>query len=147
MLTIGAVILLVLGAFLFFGATVAPDQPQLSPVLVYVTAVLVGLIGFAVAIAALRIRRLPVSTGVEGMVGAQAVTATALSPQGRYGGEDWAAVLVDPDMSVEAGTEVQIVFVQGLRLYVQPMSMMIQNAERIEHAEHVERSMPLREQL
>lgn len=138
-LTMGAVILLVVGAFLFFDANIAPGAPQLDPILVYVTAALVGLIGFAVAMVALRIRRLPVHTGTEGMVGAQVVALTSLSPEGRvrYGGEDWAAVLAAPGMSVEAGTELQIVFVEGLRIHVQPMSMM----------PNMERSMPMHEQL
>lgn len=138
-LTLGAIISLILGSFLFFDANTSAGGPQLNPLLVYTTAVLVGLIGFMVAMVALRIRRLPVNTGTEGMVGAQVVTLTALSPEGRvrYGGEDWAAVLDVPGLSVEAGTEVQVVFVEGLRLHVQPMNMMIQ---------HTEHSMFLREQ-
>jgi len=44
-------------------------------------------------------------------------------PEGRvnYGGENWAAVLESSTQSVDAGTEVQIVAIEGLRLHVQPL--------------------------
>jgi membrane protein implicated in regulation of membrane protease activity len=50
------------------------------------------------------------------------VALTPLKPEGRvdYAGEDWLAVLEDPDRSVDPGSEVRIVSVEGLRLHVVP---------------------------
>jgi membrane-bound serine protease (ClpP class) len=84
---------------------------------------LLGGIALVLLFFILRVRRLPVTTGVEGMVGAQAVVTTALRPIGRvrYGGENWEATLDQPDASLEEGAEVQIVAVDGLRLQVRPL--------------------------
>jgi len=70
-----------------------------------------------------RTRRRQVSTGTEGMIGATAIATTLLQPDGRvqYGGEDWAAVLDDPSASIDPGTEVRIVAVEGLLLHVKPV--------------------------
>ena len=69
----------------------------------------------------LRTRRARVSTGVEGMIGAPVTALTPLLPEGRvnYGGEDWSAVLDPPALSVDTGSELRIVAVDGLLLHVQ----------------------------
>lgn len=125
-LTVGAIVALTFGAFLFLSFRTGP---QLSPILVYTVAGIVGVIGFTLVTVLLRTRRLPVRSGVERMIGATVVTLTPLCPEGRvrYGGEDWAAIL-DPSVPVvEAGKEVQIVFVDGLHLHVVPvMSQVVQ---------------------
>jgi membrane protein implicated in regulation of membrane protease activity len=55
------------------------------------------------------------------MLGARVIALTPLLPEGRvsYGGEDWAAVLDPPILTADAGSELRIVSVQGLRLHVQ----------------------------
>jgi len=85
--------------------------------------VVIGLISFALIALVVRARRRPVTSGVEGMIGAKAVALTPLLPEGRvsYGGEDWAAVLDDSATSADAGSEVRVVSVEGLRLRVQPV--------------------------
>lgn len=57
------------------------------------------------------------------MVGAIVLTSTPLQPVGRvmFKGEDWTAILDDPSASVDPGTEVRIVAVEGLLLHVQPV--------------------------
>ena len=57
------------------------------------------------------------------MIGATVIASTPLQPVGRvnYRGEDWTAVLDDPSISVDPGTEVQIVGVEGLLVHVQPV--------------------------
>jgi membrane-bound serine protease (ClpP class) len=83
----------------------------------------IGLISFTLITIIVRTQRRPVTTGVEGMIGAKAVAVTPLLPEGRvnYEGENWAAILDDPTASVDQGSEVQIVSVEGLRLHVQPI--------------------------
>jgi membrane-bound ClpP family serine protease len=85
-------------------------------------AAVIAVISFALIAVVVRAQRMPVTTGVEGMIGAKATALTPFIPEGRvrYGGEDWAATLVDA-ASLDAGAEVQIVNVEGLRLFVRPV--------------------------
>jgi membrane protein implicated in regulation of membrane protease activity len=57
------------------------------------------------------------------MIGGTAIATTPLLPTGRvrYGDEDWAAVIDDPVATADAGSEVRIVAIEGLRLHVQPI--------------------------
>lgn len=70
---------------------------------------------------ALRARRLPSPTGVEGLVGTSGEAITALEPrrpgQMRVHGEIWRAV---SDTPVAAGQRLRVVGADGLTLYVQP---------------------------
>jgi membrane-bound serine protease (ClpP class) len=118
-LTVGAVISLVVGALLFFNSG---SGPQVNPWVVYSMAGLIALISFALITVIVRVQRKPVTTGPEGMIGAKATALTPLTPEGRvsYGGENWAAMLVDAS-SVDAGVEVQVVSVNGLLLFVRPL--------------------------
>jgi len=122
-LTIGAVISLVVGALLFFNSGGPYSGPQVNPLVVYSMAAVIGLISFTLITIIVRAQRRPVTTGVEGMIGAEATALTPLLPEGRvsYGGENWAAVLDGPATSVDAGSQVQILAVEGLRLHVQPV--------------------------
>ena len=122
-LTIGAIVSLVVGALLFFNSGGPYSGPQVNPLVVYSMAVVIGLISFTLITIIVRAQRRPVTTGVEGMIGAKATALTPLLPEGRvsYGGENWAAVLDDPGTSVDAGSEVQIVAVEGLSLHVRPV--------------------------
>lgn len=93
--------------------------------LLFVVAIIgVGILGFMLMAFATRAQRRPFLNGVDGMVGATVVAITALAPEGRvnYSGENWAAVLAVPDQMVRAGTELQVVSVEGLRLRVRPLS-------------------------
>jgi len=114
---------LIFGTLLFFQNGDPQTGLQILPWLVYSMSGLVGGIALMLLFFILRVRRLPVTTGVESMVGAQAVVTTALRPIGRvrYGGENWEAALDQPDASLEEGAEVQIVAVDGLRLQVRPL--------------------------
>jgi membrane-bound serine protease (ClpP class) len=121
-LSVGAVISLVVGALLFFNSGGPYQGPQVNSVLVYVTGGVVGLFALYIVTIVVRTRRMPITTGREGMIGAKAIALTQLAPEGRveYGGEDWAAVLEDPDTSVDPGAEVRIVAVEKLLLHVVP---------------------------
>ena len=122
-LTLGAVISLITGAFLFFNSGRPPQGPQLNPILVFAMGGLVGIVGLYVVTLIVRTRRRSVKTGTESMIGATVIASTPLQPVGRvnYKGEDWTAVLDDPSTSVDPGTEVRIVAVEGLLVHVQPV--------------------------
>jgi membrane-bound serine protease (ClpP class) len=124
-LTVGAMISLIFGALLFFNSGGPYGGPQVDPLLVYIMAGLMGLISFTLITFIVRAQRRPVTTGVEGMIGAKVTAITPLLPEGRvsYGGENWAAMLNDPTTSVDANTELQVVAVDGLRLFVQPLHL------------------------
>jgi len=83
----------------------------------------VAIIGLSLVTVIVRAQRRPVTTGVEGMIGAIVVTSTALLPEGRvsYQGEDWTAVLDAPAIAPDPGTELRIVAVEGLCLRVKPV--------------------------
>jgi membrane-bound serine protease (ClpP class) len=122
-LTLGAMIALVSGALLFFNSGGPYSGPQVNPLVVFTMAGLIGLISFTLIAVIVRTQRLPVTNGVEGMIGAKGVTLTPLLPEGwvSYGGERWSAVLEPPTTVLDAGSEIQIVSVEGLRLHVQPL--------------------------
>ena len=122
-LTLGAVISLITGAFLFFNSGRPPQGPQLNPILVFAMGGLVGFVGLYVVTLIVRTRRRSVKTGTDSMIGASVIASTPLQPVGRvnYKGEDWTAVLDDPSTSVDPGTEVRIVAVEGLLVHVQPV--------------------------
>src|SRR5438105_15505457 len=81
----------------------------------------VAIIGLSLVTLIVRAQRRPVTTGIEGMIGAIVVASTALLPEGRvrYQGEDWMALLDAPALAADPGTELRIVSVEGLCLYVQ----------------------------
>jgi membrane-bound serine protease (ClpP class) len=122
-LTVGAVISLIFGTLLFFNSGGPYQGPQVNPMLVYAMGGVVGLVGLYVVTMIVRTRRRPVNTGMEGMIGATVIASTPLQPDGRvnYQGEDWSAVLDDPSASVDPGTEVRIIAVEGLLLHVKPV--------------------------
>jgi membrane-bound serine protease (ClpP class) len=122
-LTLGAVISLAVGALLFFNSGGPYSGPQVNPLVVYTMSGVIGLIGLTLVTLIVRAKRKAAPSGVTTMIGAKAIALTPLLPEGRvnYEGENWAAILVPPTPSVDAGSEVQIVAVEGLRLFVQPI--------------------------
>jgi len=122
-LTIGAIISLIFGSLLFFNSGGPYDGAKVNPIVVYIMAGMIGLISFALIAIVVRAQRRPITTGIEGMIGAKAVALTPLVPMGHvsYGGETWSAIVDDPTASADAGSEVQVVAIEGLLLHVQPV--------------------------
>ncbi|HKV59464.1 MAG TPA: nodulation protein NfeD [Ktedonobacteraceae bacterium] len=121
-LTVGAIASLIFGALIFFNSGGPYSSPHVNTVLVIVMASFVGLLGLYIVMLIMHIRRQRVTTGTEGMIGEIAVAITPLLPDGRvnYAGENWSAVLDDPGISLDPGSAVRIVSVEGLRLHVAP---------------------------
>ncbi len=122
-LTLVAVVSLIAGSFLFFNSGQPSHEPHLNPVLVFAMGGLVGLVGLYIVTLIVRIRKRSVKTGTDSMIGATVIASTPLQPTGRvdYKGENWTAVLDNPSTSVDPGTEVRIVAVEGLLVHVQPL--------------------------
>ncbi len=122
-LTLGAVVSLIAGSFLFFNSGQPSPGPQLNPILVFAMGGLVGLVGLYIVTLLVRIRRRSVKSGTDSMIDATVIASTPLQPVGRvnYKGEDWTAVLDDPSTTVDPGTELRIVAVEGLLVHVQPV--------------------------
>lgn len=122
-LTVGAVISLIVGALLFFNSgSGGPYQgEQVNPWVIVAASLLVGCLGFYVVAILLRVRRRRGRAGFDSLLGATVTSLTPLLPEGRvsYGGEDWQAILEPPALTVDAGSELRVVSVEGLRLHVQ----------------------------
>jgi membrane-bound serine protease (ClpP class) len=118
LLTIGGVVAIVLGGLMLFKTA--------EPALRVSIGVLAGLGAAALAIATLvtflvlRVHRLQVRTGVEGLVHAHGQARGALQPRGKVfvQGEIWNAVAEEP---VAAGAPVEVVAVDGMTLVVRPL--------------------------
>jgi membrane-bound serine protease (ClpP class) len=124
-LTMGSVVSLIVGSLLFFNNGNPYGGPAINPLVVYVVAGFVGLIGLSLVAFVVRAQRLQVTSGVESMVGRNVIAITPLLPEGRvrYGGENWAAVLDEPARTADLGSELAITAVDGLLLYVRPVSI------------------------
>jgi membrane-bound serine protease (ClpP class) len=121
-LTAGGLISFVLGSLMLFNA---PDSaPYLQLSLPVVAAVALTVLGFSVvAVGSLaRVRRKPVVTGREGLIGAPGLARTRLAPTGM--------VLVESELwqartagrSIEPGESVRVESLDGLVLTVRPES-------------------------
>ncbi len=123
-LTVGALIALALGSLLFFNDTGNIGAPALNPWVLIVMLAVVAAISGTVVLGIIRSRRLPLTTGTEGLVGQVATVTVPLAPTGRVKllGEDWAARnLAEPDVPIEVGKTVRVLEVKGLTLYVAPV--------------------------
>jgi membrane-bound serine protease (ClpP class) len=117
LLAAGGIISMLLGSMILYRG----EGSRLAwPVLIGVTAA-TALFFLVVVGAGLRAQRLPVTTGLGGMVGRRARAVERLAPRGRVEllGELWNAV---SDEMVEAGMEVEVVGAEQLTLRVRPVA-------------------------
>jgi len=109
---------LIIGALVLFNSPGSPDFSRVNVPLVVVTS-LTFAAGFAVIlIFALRAQRLPVSMGVQRLIGQAGEARTAQSVQ--VAGELWSAE--SEDGPLEAGQKVEVTAVKGLTLRVRKKS-------------------------
>jgi membrane-bound serine protease (ClpP class) len=111
---------LIVGALVLFNSPSTPSFQHVSVPLVIGVSIFSGLIFFTIMMIAVRAQRAPIRTGEESMEGRKGITRTDLSPNGsvQLGGELWSAELEDEDASLPAGSRVQVIKVDGLRLIV-----------------------------
>ena len=115
-LAIGGVVALVLGGLLLTWGN--PPEFQVNRWLVYGMAGAAGAFFLFVVTSIIRIRRQPVVTGINTLIGRRAVARSPLDPSGMVfiDGEYWTATLEDG--SAEEGEEVVVTAVEGLKLMV-----------------------------
>ena len=107
---------LVLGGLLLTWGN--PPEFQVNRWLVYGMAGAAGAFFLFVVTSIIRIRRQPVVTGVNTLIGRRGVARSPLDPSGMVfvDGEYWSATLEDG--SAEEGEEVVVTAVEGLKLMV-----------------------------
>ncbi len=122
-LTIGGVIMFILGALMLF-VPFTPPGPDvvtnvtLSPWVVFGLAGMMTLFFVFVLGAAVRGQHAPVLMGTQTLIGAHGIATSDLAPEGtvQVKSELWTAIAQDG--KIERGQGVQVVRVDGLRLYV-----------------------------
>jgi membrane-bound serine protease (ClpP class) len=120
-LTAAGVGSLITGALVLFNTPVTPSFQHVSVPLVIGVSIVSGAIFFGIMMIAIRAQRTPIHTGEESMTGRVGIARTDLNPKGsvQLGGELWTAELEDGSTSrLRAGTRVEVVKVDGLRLVV-----------------------------
>ena len=119
-LTAAGVISLIVGALVLFNSPSVPDFVRVPVPLIVGTSVATGAIFFVIMIFAVRAQKIPIRMGMESMAGRIGVVCSELSPTGivHVGGEQWTAELADGEEWLPAGTRVEVMAVQGLKLIV-----------------------------
>jgi membrane-bound serine protease (ClpP class) len=110
---------LIVGALVLFNTPVTPSFQHVSVPLVVGVSLVSGGIFFVIMMIAVRAQRIPIRTGEESMSGRTGVARTDLTPKGsvQVGGELWSAELEEGN-KLPAGTRVEVIRVDGLRLIV-----------------------------
>jgi membrane-bound serine protease (ClpP class) len=111
---------LIVGSLVLFNTPVTPSFQHVSVPLVVGVSVVSGALFFGIMMIAVRAQRAPIRVGEESMSGRKGITRTDLTPKGsvQVGGELWSAELEDENITIPAGTRIQVVKVDGLRLIV-----------------------------
>ena len=119
-LTIGGIVLLVIGGLLLVDGPIPEMRVRLATALA--VGIPLGLITSLLMSLALKARRNKVVTGSEGLIGETGLAQTTLSPQGKVfvHGEIWDAV---SSVSIPAGEKVVVKKVDGLTLQVEPTAI------------------------
>jgi membrane-bound serine protease (ClpP class) len=113
----------IVGALVLFNSPGTPQFQQVSPTLVVLVAIVIG-IGFAIIVGfALRAQRRPVITGQEGMRGLTGVARTDIDPTGQVqtGAELWSAELDAGQDRIARGEKVEVIRVEGLKVIVRKL--------------------------
>ncbi len=119
-LTVGAIISFVLGSMLLYNTPEGATYLAIAPQAIILVTVFLALFFGVVLGTVVKSHRRRAVTGREGLIGAHGEVREALDPDGMVfvQGELWSATSVgDP---IPVGTTVEVVGVEGLRLYVKP---------------------------
>jgi membrane-bound serine protease (ClpP class) len=111
---------LIIGALVLFNTPATPSFQHVSVPLVVGVSLVSGAVFFVIMMIAVRAQRAPIKVGRESMSGRIGTARTDLSPSGsvQVGGELWSANLEDESASLPAGTRVEVIRVDGLRVIV-----------------------------
>ncbi|HEX9013520.1 MAG TPA: NfeD family protein, partial [Anaerolineaceae bacterium] len=110
----------IVGALVLFNSPNVPSFQRVSVPLVVVTGVVLAAIFFTLVTFALRARSLPLKMGGHPLVGRVGKARTAISPTGtvQVAGELWTARLAEGESPIPAGTVVEVLQMEGVRLVV-----------------------------
>ncbi|MCK5429505.1 MAG: hypothetical protein KAI94_08545, partial [Anaerolineales bacterium] len=93
---------------------------RVSVPLVVGTSIATGALFFGILLFAIRAQKTPIRTGQESLIGRVGAVRFDLNPAGsvKLGGELWTAELTDQEDTAPQGTRVEVVRVEGLKLFV-----------------------------
>lgn len=120
-LTTAGVASFIIGALVLFNSPGVPQFQRVSVPLVVATGIVIGLLFMVMLVYALRALKIPVSAGIESLIGKLGTARTAVETNGgqvQLGSELWTADPVDGSESIGKGDRVEVVEVKGLRLKV-----------------------------
>jgi membrane-bound serine protease (ClpP class) len=119
-LTAAGTVSLIVGALVMFNSPNVPSFQRVPVPLIIGASLSTGMIFFVIMLIGVRAQKTPVSMGAESLVGRVGTARTDLAPRGQVllASELWTAELIDGESSVSAGDRVQVVSVDGLRLFV-----------------------------
>jgi membrane-bound serine protease (ClpP class) len=120
LLTAAGAVSFITGGLVLFNSVHVPGVPTISVPLVVGTGIFIALGFFAIVTVALRAQRRPILMGRPVMIGKVGVVRSDLNPQGevQIGGEAWSARPAEGEGPLTAGTRVEVVKVEGLKLRV-----------------------------
>jgi membrane-bound serine protease (ClpP class) len=120
-LTTAGVASFIIGALVLFNSPGVPQFQRVSVPLVVATGFVIGMFFMVMLVYALRALKVPVSAGIESLIGKMGTARTAVEGGGgqvQLGSELWSAESVDASESIGKGDRVEVVEVKGLRLKV-----------------------------
>lgn len=119
-LTAAGVATLIIGALVLFNSPSVPSFQRVSVPLVVGTSAATGALFFGILLFAVRAQRAPIRTGQESLIGRMGTVRFDLKPTGavQLGGELWTAELTDQGETALQGTRVEVVRVEGVKLFV-----------------------------
>jgi membrane-bound serine protease (ClpP class) len=120
-LTTAGVASFIIGALVLFNSPGVPQFQRVSVPLVVATGFIIGLLFMIILVYALRALKVPVSAGIEALIGKIGTARTVVEGSGgqvQLGSELWSAESVDIAEPIGKGDRVEVVEVKGLRLKV-----------------------------
>jgi membrane-bound serine protease (ClpP class) len=120
-LTTAGVASFIIGALVLFNSPGVPQFQRVSVPLVVATGFIIGLLFMVILVYALRALKVPISAGIESLVGKMGTARSVVegnSGQVQLGSELWSAESVDITEPIGKGDRVEVVEVKGLRLKV-----------------------------
>jgi membrane-bound serine protease (ClpP class) len=120
-LTTAGVASFIIGALVLFNSPGVPQFQRVSVPLVVATGFVIGLLFMVILVYALRALKVPVSAGIESLIGKIGTARTVVEGGGgqvQLGSELWSAESIDTNEAIGKGDRVEVVEVKGLRLKV-----------------------------
>jgi membrane-bound serine protease (ClpP class) len=119
-LTAAGVSSLIVGSLVLFNSPQVPAFQHVSVPLIVASSLITGGIFFVIMTLGVRAQKTPVKTGMESMVGRMGTARSDLIPDGyiQVGGESWKAEVLPGEGSIPAGSRVEVVQVDGMKLVV-----------------------------